>query len=125
MNSITEKNRLKKKFGTYLSKIRNKRMYSQRELARRINLSNSNLKYIEDGVNAPSPNVYSKLINELVPSLSEREEMDRLYSKIRGTPPPDICEYLIENSQLYSIIRSEKNLSETLIKEQISSSIKK
>ena len=38
---------------------------SQSQLAKRVGLPRSNMKYIEDGVNAPTAEVYDKLIKEL------------------------------------------------------------
>ena len=35
---------------------------------------------------------------KLDPNSKDRERMDYLYSGIRGTPPPDICEFLMDNS---------------------------
>jgi len=32
--------------------------------------------------------------------------MDCLYSQIRGTPPPDICEIVMNNQSLYGVIRA-------------------
>ena len=45
---------------------------SQSQLAKRVSLPRSNMKYIEDGVNAPTAEVYDKLIKELKPDLQTR-----------------------------------------------------
>ena len=45
----------KTKLGKSIKKLREQKGYSQRELARAVDLPPSNMKYIEDGVNAPSP----------------------------------------------------------------------
>lgn len=34
--------------------------------------------------------------------------MDHLYSQIRETPPPDICEFLMDNAELYRAIRGNE-----------------
>lgn len=34
--------------------------------------------------------------------------MDHLYSQIRETPPPDICEFMIENDEVFNAIRKNK-----------------
>ena len=40
---------------------------SQSKLAKKVGLPRSNMKYIEDGVNAPTAEVYEKLIDTLKP----------------------------------------------------------
>lgn len=110
---VGDKKELKEELGRKIKSIRENIGISQRELARRIDLPNSNLKYIEDGINAPSFDVYKKIIVELRPNESNHKKMDYLYSKIRGTPPPDICEFVIENYELfYSISKNKLKLSE-------------
>lgn len=52
---------------------------SQRGLAKAIDLPNSNLKYIEDGINAPSPEVYKNIILLLKPNDEDWGRMDYLY----------------------------------------------
>lgn len=71
-------------------------------------MPNSNLKYIEDGINAPSPEVYKNIILQLNPNDKDRDKMDYLYSQIRRTPPPDICEFMIENDEVFNAIRKNK-----------------
>ena len=78
---------------------------SLRSVAYAIGLSPSNLKYIEDGVNAPSSDIYAHLIDELYPSVSMRKEMDRIYMSIRNTPPPDICGIFVANEDLNDSLR--------------------
>ena len=53
---------------------------SQSQLAKRVGLPRSNMKYIEDGVNAPTADVYDKLIKELKPDLQTHHHMDHLLS---------------------------------------------
>ena len=78
---------------------------SQSQLAIKIGLSRSNMKYIEDGVNAPTAEVYDKLIKELNPNLLTRRRMDYLYMAIRKAPPPDVCRTLIQNRDLIDAMR--------------------
>ena len=78
---------------------------SQSQLAKRVGLPRSNMKYIEDGVNAPTADVYDKLIKELKPDLQARQRMDRLYMAIRKVPPPDICRTITQNKDLVDAMR--------------------
>lgn len=78
---------------------------SQSQLAKRVGLPRSNMKYIEDGVNAPTAEVYEKLIKELKPDLQTRRCMDHLYMAIRKVPPPDICRTITQNKGLVDAIR--------------------
>lgn len=78
---------------------------SQSQLAKRVGLPRSNMKYIEDGVNAPTAEVYEKLIKELKPDLQTRQRMDRLYVAIRKVPPPDICRTITQNKDLVDAMR--------------------
>lgn len=101
--NFDNKNTQKQQLGAMLALCRGKR--SLREIARAIGISASNLSYIERGINAPSPEVYDKIISELTPSEKERQEMDILYSHIRGLPPPDVCEILVTNNGLSNALR--------------------
>lgn len=78
---------------------------TMRKLAEAIELSPSNMKYIEDGVNAPSHKVYAKIIKVLNPSPEKHVLMDELYTKIRKTPPPDVCNSIIKNQDLFDVLR--------------------
>ena len=49
-HEIEDKKELKEELGKKIKSIREAMGISQRELARRIDLPNSNLKYIEDGM---------------------------------------------------------------------------
>ena len=95
----------KKKLGKLISKCRENKM-SQRQLANAVGLSPSNMKYIEDGINCPTAEIFSKLIRELNPSQKKRDELDQAYMIIRNTPPPDVCERVKKDSHLISIIRA-------------------
>ena len=78
---------------------------SQSQLAKRVGLPRSNMKYIEDGVNAPTADVYDQLIKELMPDLQTRQRMDRLYMAIRKVPPPDVCRTITQNKDLVDAMR--------------------
>jgi len=108
VRSDEEKIKLKSELGMLIKTIRSNRRMSQRGLAREIDIPNSNLKYIEDGVNAPSPDIYTKIIRVLKPNKEEINIMDSFYSAIRGTPPPDICDFLIDNEGVFGAIRKNK-----------------
>ena len=43
---------------------------------------------------------------ELNPNSKDRDRMDYLYSQIRGTPPPDICDIVMKNTNLYGVLRA-------------------
>lgn len=103
-----DKKQLEVELGKLIKSNREAKDYSQRGLAKVIDLPNSNLKYIEDGINAPSPEVYKNIILQLNPNDKDRDKMDYLYSQIRGTPPPDICEFMIENDEVFNAIRKNK-----------------
>ena len=90
---------------------------SLRKMEDAVGIPASNIKYIEDGVNAPSPEAYEAIIKELNPTDEERKELDRLYSLIRGTPPPDVCKIICANEGLNNALRVLDN--QTLTKEQI------
>lgn len=78
---------------------------SQSQLAKRVGLPRSNMKYIEDGINAPTADVYDKLIKELKPDLHTRRRMDHLYMAIRKVPPPDVCRTITQNKDLVDAMR--------------------
>jgi len=78
---------------------------SQRKLAKAIGIPPSNLTYIENGVNVPSPDVYAKIIKVLNPTIEEHMEMDKLYSTIRNVPPPDVCEVILNHDGLGNTLK--------------------
>lgn len=105
MNELKE---LRYSLGQALKVIRtddNRGYTSMRKLAEAVHIPVSNLKYIEDGVNAPSPEVYSQLIENLPVTEEERKELDRMYSAIRGAPPPDVCRIVCTNQALNDALR--------------------
>ena len=93
----------KKALGEQLKKCRGE--ISLRKIADEIGLPPSNLKYIEDGVNAPTGEVFRKLILVLNPDTKTRSKMDKLYMAIREAPPPDVCDVFIKNQALVSALR--------------------
>lgn len=93
----------KKKLGEEIAKCRGE--LSQRKLSQAIGLPPSNMKYIEDGVNAPSHDIYAKIIGVLKPLQDQRVTMDRLYTTIRKSPPPDVCETINKNQELFDAFR--------------------
>ena len=103
---IDNKKDMKEELGKLIKLNREKKGETQRGLAKTIDLPNSNLKYIEDGINAPSPKVYKNIILFLKPSDEDRGRIYYLYSQIRGTPPPDICEIIMKNPNLYGVLRT-------------------
>ena len=78
---------------------------SLRKLENLVKIPASNLKYIEDGVNAPSPEAYDAIITHLKPTDTQRRELDRLYSSIRKIPPPDVARIVCNNAGLNDALR--------------------
>ena len=109
MKSATrDSNKIKKakqKLGKTIRNLREKKEFSLRELARAVDLPPSNMKYIEDGVNAPSPEKYLSIIQSLLPNNKDRDKLDSLYSIVRGTPPPDVCNIICDNKGLNDVLR--------------------
>lgn len=97
--------RAKKHLGRAIVKCRGDQ-WSQRQLALAIGLPPSNLKYIEDGVNASTAEVYARLMDTLNPPADMRDRMDRLYMTIRKAPPPDVCSIIGANPGLIDIFRA-------------------
>lgn len=95
----------KKRLGSLIKKYRGKNM-SQRQLALKIGLAPSNMKYIEDGINSPTADVYSRIISVLNLSESKLNELDQAYMIIRNTPPPDVCDRVKKDPHLMNVIRT-------------------
>lgn len=104
-NKTTNRKKIKQKMelGELLKSCRGE--ISLRKVADEIGLPPSNLKYIEDGVNAPTGEVFRKLILVLNPDTKTRSKMDKLYMAIREAPPPDVCDVFIKNQALVSALR--------------------
>ena len=92
----------KKKLGKIIFKCRGE--MSQRTLAKLVGLPPSNMKYIEDGINAPTAETYTAIVQNLNLDKKTHDKMDRLYSIIRGAPPPDVC----------NIVLNQKGMNDTL-----------
>lgn len=93
----------KKKLGKIISKCRGE--MSQRTLAKSVGLHPSNMKYIEDGINAPTAEIYAAIIKNVKPDKKVNDEMDRLYSVIRGAPPPDVCDIVLKQKGMNDTLR--------------------
>ena len=107
----------KKELGRLIADCRG--TMSQRKLASLVGLPPSNMKYIDDGVNAPSPEIYAKIINALNPDKDLRKTMDHFYTVIRKIPPPDICDMFIQCEEMIEVMRiiCGQNLSESTIEQ--------
>ena len=106
INQKTIKN--KKELGQLIRNCRGS--LSQSQLAARVGLSRSNMKYIEDGVNAPTAAIYYKLVRELDPDPNTHKQMDHLYMEIRNVPPPDVSNVFIRNEELVNAFRKIENV---------------
>ncbi|MBQ2876245.1 MAG: hypothetical protein IJE25_04490 [Clostridia bacterium] len=107
----------KKELGRLIADCRG--AMSQRKLASLVGLPPSNMKYIEDGVNAPSPEIYAKIINALNPDQDLRKTMDHFYTAIRKIPPPDICDMFVQYEEMIEVMRiiCGQNMSESTIEQ--------
>ena len=109
-----------KQLGKLITEIRGER--SLRKVAEPSGIPASQLQYIERGSMAPTAEVYPKLLDTLHPDKNQRAKMDQLYMTIRKTPPPDVCELLINNPNLIAVLRTmkgaqlSKNEMDTLLK---------
>ena len=101
----------KQQLGKKIKQLREskKDLISQRKLASLVGLPPSNMKYIEDGVNAPTAEVYDAIIRNLKPKDKLHAEMDSLYTIIRGTPPPDVCDIVRKNTGMNDVLRIIKD----------------
>jgi transcriptional regulator with XRE-family HTH domain len=101
----------KQQLGKKIKNLREsqKETISLRKLAGLVNLPPSNMKYIEDGVNAPTAEVYDAIIRNLKPKDKLHAEMDSLYTIIRGTPPPDVCDIVRKNTGMNDALRIVKD----------------
>ena len=78
---------------------------TMRSVAVAVGLSPSNLKYIEDGTNAPSPKIYTKLMQTLEPKGKIKKDIERAYMIIREAPPPDVYQIIKKNEGLNDSLR--------------------
>jgi transcriptional regulator with XRE-family HTH domain len=93
-----------KQMGELIAEIRGQR--SLRKIGEPSGIPASQLQYIERGIMAPTAEVYPKLLNELQTDKEQRAKLDQLYMTIRKTPPPDVCELLINNPNLITVLRA-------------------
>ncbi len=93
-----------KQMGELITEIRGQR--SLRKIAEPCGIPASQLQYIERGTMAPTADVYPKMLDTLQPNKKQKAELDRLYMTIRKTPPPDVCELLISNPNLITVLRT-------------------
>ena len=93
-----------KQMGELIAEIRGKR--SLRKVAEPSGIPASQLQYIERGTMAPTAEVHGKLLDTLQPTKEQKAELDQLFMTIRKTPPPDVCELLINNPNLITVLRS-------------------
>ena len=96
--------------GKLITALRTEKNISLRKLADAIELSPSNLSYIENGTNVPTAELYQKIIEVLTPPPEKHRALDRLYTAIRNAPPPDACEVLLQNAELVEKIRLLKGV---------------
>ena len=96
--------RAMKQLGELITECRGTR--SLRKIAKPSGIPASQLQYLEKGIMAPTADVYPKLLNVLNTSEKQRTKMDHLYMAIRKTPPPDICDLIINNQNLIPVLRA-------------------
>ncbi len=97
----------KKKLGKWIKQLRESKspILSQRQLALAIEITNASMSSIESGSIFPSEEVFLKLLDQLKPSPSRRNEMLELFARAKGTSPPDINARLKENPMLWDLVR--------------------
>ena len=99
----------KKALGKLISKLRNEKKISLRKFAEAIGLSPSNISYIEKGTNIPTAEVYEKILKVLNPKVEDKNEMDKLFCKVRKIPTPEVCKVILNNYELGEMIKSIGN----------------
>jgi len=94
-------------FGSYIRELRIEKNIGQRELAKKIGIAPSYLNDIEKNKrSAPKP----KIIKELSLILNiDLDFLNDLAGSSKKTLPPDIIEYMKQNSKIISLVRSIKN----------------
>lgn len=97
----------KKKLGRWIRQLREAKtpVLSQRQLALAVDITNASMSSIESGSIFPSEEVFLKLLDELQPKLSRRNEMLELFARAKGTPPPDINARLKKNPMVWDLVR--------------------
>ena len=99
--------------GKLIAQLRIRKNVSLRQMAQSVNIPPSNLTYIEDGRNVPTADVYSRIVDYLNPTKTNQKKMDDLYTRIRHTPPPDVCSVIMANKGLGEKIKILQNVSLT------------
>ncbi len=92
------------KLGKLLKECRGEQ--SLRKIAGQVGIAASQLQSLEDAKLTPTAEVYAKLVEVLAPDDKTKREMDHLFMTIRKTPPPDVCELIIDNPNLIPLLRS-------------------
>lgn len=97
----------KKKLGKWIRQLREAKSptLSQRQLALAIDITNASMSSIESGSIFPSEEVFLKLLEQLQPKPSRRDEMLALFAKAKDTAPPDINARLKNNPMLWDLVR--------------------
>lgn len=97
----------KKKLGKWIRQLREAKSptLSQRQLALAVDITNASMSSIESGNIFPSEEVFLRLLEQLQPKPSRREEMLALFAKAKGTTPPDINARLKNNPILWDLVR--------------------
>ena len=102
-----KKNNLNTNFGTYIRDLRIKLKIGQRELAQKVTIAPSYLNDIEKNKRtAPKNNIIKKIASILRADL---DLLNDLAGRSKKSLPPDVMEYIEENPQIISLIRSAKN----------------
>ena len=99
----------KYKLGTLIKSLRISKEMSLRYFAESIGLSPSNMTYIEKGINIPTAEVYDRIIKELKPKVEDKNEMDKLFCKVRKIPTPEVCQVILNNYELGERIKTIGN----------------
>ena len=97
----------KKKLGRWIKQLREAKtpVLSQRQLALAVDITNASMSSIESGSIFPSEGVFLKILDQLQPKPSHRDEMLMLFAKAKGTPPPDINARLKDKPVLWDLVR--------------------
>ena len=97
-------------FGKYLSQLREKKDVTLRELARQIGVSAPFLSDVEKDRKPPlTAERLEKVTEALHLSKKERDEMNILIGKQRGTIAPDLPEYIM-HEYVSNALRTAKDL---------------
>tara|TARA_B100000963_G_scaffold143815_1_gene125283 strand:+ start:1700 stop:2836 length:1137 start_codon:yes stop_codon:yes gene_type:complete len=97
----------RKSFGSFIRDLRTKHGYGQRELAKKIGIAASYLNDIEkEKRSAPKQLVIKKISTLLKTDIDHLNDLAGLSKK---EVAPDISEFILENPQITSLVRSIKN----------------